>query len=113
MSGRWHIHVEDGAFRGRSLWMTVSQAMGRRAVVGPMVLTDYEPGSLAPSPTLAETQEDQADGVGDVTGFLQAALDAAWSVGLRPRGFADHTNELTAVRYHLEDMRTLAMPKKE
>lgn len=30
---------------------------------------------------------------------------------MRPRGFKDHTNELTAVRYHLEDMRKLALPK--
>ncbi len=44
--------------------------------------------------------------------FLQSVLDAAWEVGLRPKGHADHTNELTAVRYHLEDMRKLAKVDK-
>lgn len=38
----------------------------------------------------------------------QAVLDEAWRIGMRPKGFADHTNELTAVRYHLEDMRAMA-----
>ncbi len=47
-----------------------------------------------------------------VEGFLQAAMDAAWELGLRPTGFKDHTNELTAVRYHLEDMRLLAKVRK-
>jgi len=40
--------------------------------------------------------------------FLQAMLDAAWEAGFRPKDFKDHTNEFTAVRYHLEDMRKLA-----
>ncbi len=47
----------------------------------------------------------------DAEGFMQAILDAAWEAGLRPEGFADHKNELTAVRYHLEDMRKLAKVK--
>lgn len=49
---------------------------------------------------------------GQATEFLQAMLDLAWTEGMRPRGFADHTNELTATKYHLEDMRKLALPKE-
>lgn len=79
-----------------------------RSAVAPLVLVKVEQGVAHDVPALAETREDVQDGVGDVTGFLQAALDAAWERGLRPTGFKDHTNELTAVRYHLEDMRTLA-----
>ena len=45
---------------------------------------------------------------GDIEGFLRAAMDAAWEMGLRPKGFEDHTSELKATRYHLEDMRLLA-----
>lgn len=44
----------------------------------------------------------------EVTGFLQCMMDAAWSRGMRPTGFADHAHELTAVRAHLSDMRALA-----
>lgn len=60
-------------------------------------------------PFLGQTKPQQEDGLGDVDGFLQAALEAAWERGMRPASFKDHTNELTAVRYHLEDMRTLAI----
>ena len=48
----------------------------------------------------------------DGAAFLQAMLDVAWEAGLRPASFKDHTNELTAVRYHLEDMRKLALSPK-
>jgi len=44
----------------------------------------------------------------DGRAFMQAMLDAAWDMGLRPASYADYTNELKAVRYHLEDMRKLA-----
>ena len=44
----------------------------------------------------------------DVTSFLQAMVDAAWEVGIRPRSDRNRDAEIEAVRYHLEDMRTLA-----
>ena len=44
--------------------------------------------------------------------FLRAIVDAAWDAGIRPTGFGDHTNELKATRYHLEDMRLLAKVRK-
>lgn len=40
--------------------------------------------------------------------FLRVIVDAAWDAGVRPTKFKDFTNELAAVRYHLEDMRLLA-----
>lgn len=60
---------------------------------------------------LGETRADIDDGLGDVTGFLQAAMDCAWEKGLRPKAFKDTQNELIAVRYHLEDMRKMAGAK--
>jgi len=39
--------------------------------------------------------------------FCQAVMDAAWQEGMRPTGFTDIKNETTAIKYHLEDMRTL------
>jgi hypothetical protein len=47
----------------------------------------------------------------EVLGFLRAIMDEGWKLGVRPTAFQDHTNELTAVRYHLEDMRKLAKVK--
>lgn len=43
--------------------------------------------------------------------LIQAILDAAWAEGFRPKGFADHQNELSATRRHLEDMRCFAFQK--
>ncbi len=40
----------------------------------------------------------------DTTGFLQAAMDAAWDAGLRPSRAQDEKH----LKAHLEDMRTLA-----
>jgi len=40
--------------------------------------------------------------------FLQAVIDAAWTSGYRPAGWQDHESQLTATKYHLEDMRKLA-----
>lgn len=39
--------------------------------------------------------------------FMQAMLDRAWSLGLRPAGFHDVPNTMAATNRHLEDMRTL------
>lgn len=48
----------------------------------------------------------------DVKAFLQAASDAAWEIGIKPKQLENAKNELSAVRYHLEDMRQLAGVKK-
>ncbi len=61
-----------------------------------------------PVPFLGASRIDVDDGLAPSTNdFLQAIMDAGWEQGIRPRKFKDHTNELTAVRYHLEDMRAL------
>jgi hypothetical protein len=39
--------------------------------------------------------------------FLQACCDAAWEAGIYPRQLADKTDELSATKRHLEDMRSL------
>lgn len=39
--------------------------------------------------------------------IAQAILDSAWEAGLRPSGFTDVQNETAALKYHLEDMRSL------
>jgi hypothetical protein len=115
MSGRWRIVVDENAWsRERNLYIGVQQLRGALSLVGPLVLEEQPSGGAIPTdkPTLSETRYEADDGLGDVTGFLQAAMDEAWRIGLRPTGFADHTNELVAVRYHLEDMRRLALPEK-
>lgn len=39
--------------------------------------------------------------------FLQAVLDHAWSLGMRPVGFLDTPNQIAAMRDHMHDLRAL------
>lgn len=74
----------------------------KRVVARPLQFVEFERFKPYDTPTIA-------DGEGySARDFLQACMDAAWDLGLRPKGFADQKNELQAVRYHLEDMRALA-----
>lgn len=53
--------------------------------------------------------DDGASPVPNVRGLLQAMSDAAWEIGIRPKQIEDHFSELKATKYHLEDMRTMAL----
>lgn len=109
MSGQWSMFVDDRAWDGsRRLFMRIRTHLSGQSFVGPLTLVTVPAGAPYDTPTMSETREDQEDAVGDVTGFLQAAMDEAWRLGMRPRAYADFNNELKAVRYHLEDMRALA-----
>lgn len=78
----------------------------RSFIQAPLAMKQYDSRSLI--------EDKDVDLARDMDGraFLQAMLDAAWELGLRPEGYENHTNELKAVRYHLEDMRTLAKVNK-
>lgn len=111
----WKASIENDGF-GRARYLHVSVrildtsagTMDRQyVVVAPPTLVKVERGTFQP-PMLIETHESRQDGIGDVTGFVQAIIDAAWDAGMRPSQYRDATQELGAVRYHLEDMRALA-----
>lgn len=105
----WHFFTRYEPWNdGRALFIQGADHTLRRSLVAPLTMVPMGSFERLAEPTLQETMTEVQDGVGSVTGFLQAALDAAWEMGLRPKGHADHTNELTAVRYHLEDMRRIA-----
>lgn len=84
---------------GHELYIMNEHHDGGRDFVSHIELTRIQPGGLAPESSIPPE---------DVEQFLQAMLNAAWKIGLTPTGFEDHKSELTAVRYHLEDMRKLA-----
>ncbi len=115
MSGRWRFWVEERPWSGvpRKLFAVRSTGGARsaREHVHSIVAAPIGESEAIDVPLLEETREEQQDGVGDVTQFLQAAMDAGWEMGLRPAAAKDHTNEQAAVRYHLEDMRALALKK--
>ena len=51
------------------------------------------------------------EGIPAANDLVQAILNEAWRVGMRPHGFADVQNETTAIKAHLDDMRTVAFHK--
>lgn len=102
----WKAAVEFKQWRWDQelrVWRTLPD---RIEVVQPLAFKSYDRHTLVPADEVA-----MKGGEDEVKDFLQAMLDAAWKSGLRPTGFEDHKNELTAVRYHLEDMRALAMSR--
>ena len=101
----WKAYLETQQWRDRRcLHLRRRDPMGGQVgIVQALTMHSVKEGTLIP----------ESDGVlGDFSDetddFLRAIMDVAWSDGLRPTGFADHTNELKAVRYHLEDMRLLS-----
>lgn len=108
----WKFFLDFQPWSGNSRLFVLHNTWDRkRRLLAPAVLVDAPVGLSKDDDRafLGQTIEQRDDGLGDVDQFLQAALDCAWEAGMRPRGFKDHTNELTAVRYHLEDMRKLAI----
>ena len=111
----WSFYIQDSAFlSGRSLFVRERGMYGRPSrLLLPAKFRDLVGGAIPVEDAfLSETKEDQDDNIGSVTDFLQAASDTAWELGMRPKHFKDFTNELAAVRYHLEDMRLLAKVRK-
>lgn len=79
--------------------------------VAPFTLEQMPIAGYIDRPTLNESREAQADGLGDVSGFLRAALNCAWELGMRPDGFEDTRESMAATKKHLEDMRAITFHK--
>lgn len=105
------FHVERSGAFGTTRLAIVSREMGRRSFVQPLVLKSFDE-NIVPSDAEAFVLSDGfAEDV--IFDFLQAAMDAAWDLGIRPAQAKDMTAEVAAVRYHLEDMRRLALRMTE
>jgi len=61
----------------------------------PIVFKEYTQGEFSPPCMILQREE------------AQLLIDALYSVGLRPSQAAGSAGQLTAVQYHLEDMRKL------
>lgn len=106
MSDGWKVFIEHTPWNGDSHKLhMIHSFQGKRSAVTNFTLDEITSGQITPCAEIFPV-EDKQDGV---TSLLQAMIDAAWEAGFRPRGHEDHNSELTATRYHLEDMRTLAL----
>ena len=111
MNWRWKAYYDKQPWSlAESLHIIRETHDGSLEVLQAPEVKSYPPGSLLPTDH-AFLHSDYG-GRADVKGFMQAVMDAAWEDGMRPTGFADVKNEIAAVRYHLEDMRKLALPKE-
>lgn len=106
----WKALLETNwATGGRKLFVYGREpGLGREWLMSTVIKFD---GSF-PEPVafIAETREQIQDGLSP----LQAIFDALCDAGFKPKDYNenDHTNELKAVRYHLQDMRTLVFKGK-
>lgn len=104
----WKFFLEDQPFVGRSnLYIRLDGSHGPASSDNPKFVVNLELKEFQPFDKAEPALTGNYFGDDSAKEFLQAALDAAWDLGLRPSGFADHGRELSAVRDHLHDMRAL------
>lgn len=109
---KWKIYTQDllrYGVAGHRMFILRGESNGRFSVVTNMIFETQEEGSF-----IAEdkaTIDDSKHFCPDVRSFLQACADAAWEIDIRPAQIADHSSELKATKYHLEDMRRLVLDK--
>lgn len=76
----------------------------------PFAFTTPREGDWAPEgPAFRSAEMFAPGGHNAVFDFLQAAMNLAWQLGIRPAGATDGRAELAATRAHLEDMRRLVL----
>ncbi len=106
----WSAAVVTTDWGGTVLLVSARRPDGVRVTLEPFQFKEAEMGATA-APALVETREERLDNLGDVTGFLQAVVNAAWDHGIRPDAMTDRAGELGATKAHLEDMRTLVFER--
>jgi hypothetical protein len=85
---------------GRDVEFLVESSRGAvRSIAGPMEFTELTDGQLVPAPTGRMAPE-----------AAQALMDQLWDIGFRPSRSEGTAGTLDAVKYHLEDMRKIALP---
>lgn len=93
--------------RGRSVIIGVEQqhGLGEFAYIkGPLMFTPLDPQELLIDPTFGPRHGHE---------FLQAALEHAWEIGLRPKNWRlETTEQVAAITNHLDDMRALVFGAK-
>jgi hypothetical protein len=88
---------------GRSVLIGLDHGNGRYAVVEPFIMRAFDDSPINPEPTIRGQEGNE---------FLQAALEHAWEIGLRPKNWrVETTEQVAAMTNHLQDMRALVFGK--
>lgn len=98
---------EPGFSQGRSVGIGIKHPGNRLSIIkGPLTFTLLEDGDMA------MVYPPAIDGLHGRE-FLQAALDHAWSIGMRPLNYRqESTEQVAAMSAHLADMRSLVFKGK-
>jgi hypothetical protein len=108
----WKVHLENLVMTGNigfRMYVMREHFDGKVDVMQPSpVLKTLDAGSFVGH---EQAWLDDSSGMmqQNVRGMLQAMSDAAWEIGIKPKQIEDHTSELKATKYHLEDMRALVL----
>lgn len=114
----WHFHIEDlvrmGTLGHRLYIMKAEDVLCQRySIVTNMQFETMESGLFVPAEKATIDDSKFIVGIPPVKSFLQAASDAAWEIGIKPKQLEDQHNELKAVREHLADMKALVFKAYE
>ncbi len=109
MNEGWNVILRyDEAFAGVNLWLVHKARDGSEIIVNPIDLTmttTLEPGVMSPEPTI------RFHGF-DAKQFLQGLSDGLVGAGFKPDELKASDKEVTAIKNHLEDMRTLVFKRR-
>lgn len=95
--------------RGTDVLLAMVDYQDRIVATSTAVAMEYKPADELAQFHLAPTFSGPAG-----TEFLQAALDAAWRAGLRPKNWRlETTEQVAAMRDHLNDMRRLVFDERQ
>ena len=93
----------DPRFAGMSIWLWGENKKGRYHIL-PVNLTvqqlSPDEQGIAPEPTFRLTEPEGTE-------FLNSLVNALVEAGFKPNEVKAHDKEVSAIRYHLEDMRKL------
>ena len=101
------VHIEhDARFRGTAIYLYGKDAQGE-FVIEPVDLVSrhFEAGEALDRPTLIFSGRDGEE-------FLQSLAENLVRIGFKPDELKAKAGELSAVTYHLEDMRKLVFKDK-
>lgn len=106
LTSKLRVHIERNFLEGTRLFISEEEGNKTIAIAKPLcfeALTQENSGDYFPPTIQFRGSEDD---------FLQSLVDQAWDIGIRPRYAKETTPEINAIKYHLEDMRSLVFKGK-
>lgn len=98
------IHVQKVMYKDSYDFLIMEERQGRRFIAKPFLLEEMKEGGYIQDPTFSVRGNE-----GEI--FLQELVNQAWDLGIRPRYARETEPQVEAIKFHLEDMRSLVFKK--